>query len=166
MAFRNLDASVARLAARLEDDHSGRRIALVTHSFGDWVARRAIASATQHRVAALVSITPVLRTGIVPYLIHGLTGNLISEIEVINDPMRASADASVDKKIKRLVLWAQLDAYVRPLDIDGDDTIAVHHFLSTHLSIILQPNSLRLITRFLFPTPATTCGLGETHARE
>ncbi|WP_372716482.1 hypothetical protein [Novipirellula sp.] len=151
MIFRNLEKSVARLSSELQSQSSSGSIALVTHSFGDWVARRAIAASRSHHVSALVSIAPVMQAGIVPDLLHLATGNLIPEVAVMGDPVRANCDASVEGRVRRLVIWASMDLYVRPVEIDEHPNASVHHLVGSHLTVAMQPNSLRLISQFLFP---------------
>ncbi|WP_345322421.1 hypothetical protein [Novipirellula rosea] len=150
MIFRNLEKSVARLTSELQAQRSSGSIALVTHSFGDWVARRAIAASRSHHVSALVSIAPVMQAGIVPDLLHLATGNLIPEIAVMGDPVRANCDASVDASVRRLVIWASMDLYVRPVEIDEHPNASIHHLIGSHLTVAMQPNSLQLISQFLF----------------
>ena len=155
MVFRNLDRSVARLKTLLKEPRSGGSIALVTHSFGDWVARRAIAESQSHPVSALVSIAPVFRAGLVPTLLHQTTCNLIPEVAVMGDPVRASCNSHLDQHVRRLVIWATVDAYVRPVDFDVAPLPTVHRLTGTHMSVAMQPNSLRLIEQFLFAPTAS-----------
>ncbi|WP_144057487.1 hypothetical protein [Novipirellula maiorica] len=152
MIFRNLEKSVARLQSTLQEHRSSGSIALVTHSFGDWIARRAITESRSHHVSSLVSIAPVMQAGIVPDLLHHATGNVIPEIAVMGDPLRANCDADVDANVRRLVIWANIDMYVRPVELDENSAATVHHLVGSHLTVAMQPNSLRLITQFLFPT--------------
>ncbi|GAA5505801.1 hypothetical protein [Novipirellula caenicola] len=151
LIFRDLEESVARLQRTLQEHQSGGAIALVTHSFGDWVARRAITASRSHQVSSLVSIAPVMQAGLVPDLLHHATGDVIPEVAVMGDPVRANCDADVDASVRRLVIWASMDLYVRPVEIDEHPNATVHHLIGSHLTVAMQPNSLRLISQFLFP---------------
>ena len=76
-AIRDVDESVRRLAGMLAESSEDRSVALVTHSFGDWVARQAVARTAQPHVDALVSIAPVMRAGLFAKGLHVVSGNLI-----------------------------------------------------------------------------------------
>jgi len=91
-----------------------------------------------------------MQAGIVPDLLHLATGNLIPEIAVMGDPVRANCDASVDASVRRLVIWASMDLYVRPVEIDEHPNASIHHLIGSHLTVAMQPNSLQLISQFLF----------------
>lgn len=147
--FRDVDASVARLADWIQDDRSDTRLAIVTHSFGDWLARRAIAQTPNHRVAALASIAPVMRSGCVINAIHYLGGDFIPEIAIIANPSRASENLNCDPSIRRMVIWARIDLGVRAIDLRQLAHVQTHRTAATHLSIIMQPNVHGLIERFL-----------------
>lgn len=166
LAFRDLDRSVDRLSEMLCDDvpgEPGDSIALVTHSFGDWVARNAIGRTPQHRVHTLISITPALRPGPLLHLLRFASGNLLPEVRVIMDAPRAAANIDCNAVPRRIVIWAKADACVRPIDLAGIREIEIQHFLATHLTVILQPNVLKMIERCVFsdvakdsPSPPTT----------
>ncbi len=148
--FRDVDASVARLSDWIRADDSETSLAIVTHSFGDWIARRAIAQTPDHRVAALASIAPVMRSGCVVNAIHYAGGDFIPEIAIIADPERASENLDCDPtSVRRLVVWAKIDIGVRMINLSHLSHINTRRVAATHLSVIMQPNVHAMIERFL-----------------
>ncbi|MCM2370585.1 esterase/lipase family protein [Aporhodopirellula aestuarii] len=148
--FRNVEKSVSRLADMISDDSSDQCFGIVTHSFGDWIARQAIASVKDHRVGALVSLAPVMGCGHIPKLMHLLGGDLIPEIAIISDREQAQAALDCDAKLKRMVIWAQIDFGVHRVDLSGLPDIDVRLAAATHLSVVMQPNVHTIIEKFLF----------------
>ena len=149
IVFRRIDDSVQRLAAILAQDTHDRSIAIITHSFGDWVARQAIAQASHSHVAALVSVAPVMRTGLVPSGLHLLSGNLIPEIKVIVDANQAAENLDCDDQVRRLVIWARADACVRSVPLNHISDLQAERFAATHLTVIFQPGVLKRIETYL-----------------
>ncbi|MFG0286846.1 MAG: esterase/lipase family protein [Rhodopirellula sp. JB044] len=149
-AFRNTETSVQRLSTFITDAGREERIGIVTHSFGDWVARQAIASSPNHRVDALVSIAPVIRCGFVPNVMHYLGGDLMPEIAIIANAERASESLDCDRSLRRMVIWASIDLGVGRADLNHLPHVKVHRVAATHLSIVLQPNVFRLVETSLF----------------
>tara|TARA_R110002049_G_scaffold182485_2_gene350372 strand:+ start:113435 stop:113971 length:537 start_codon:yes stop_codon:yes gene_type:complete len=151
LAFRKLDSSVDRLATRIAGDPGDdQAIGIVTHSFGDWVARAALAKQKTHRVGALVSIAPVMRAGFLPTLAYLLTGNLIPEIAVILDRNQASANIDCDPNLRRMVVWSKFDESLRRVDLAKYKNIQTRDVAATHLTIVLQRNVHRLVNDCLF----------------
>jgi pimeloyl-ACP methyl ester carboxylesterase len=151
IAFRNLDRSIDRLAGMLSEGDQEDSVGIVTHSFGDWVARQAIARAPEHRVTALVSVAPAMRPGLFIYALYLVSRNLIPEVAVIMDPSKAEANVDCDDQVRRLVIWAKADECVRSIDLHHVQGIEVERVLATHLSVVLQPSVLAKIERNLFP---------------
>lgn len=153
VAFRDLHRSVDRLATAIRiadsvpDDH--RDVALVTHSFGDWVARAAIRSTPRHRIAALVSITPVMRGGWLFAITSRLGGGCIPEVSVIADAERASANLQCDANLTRLVIWARLDGLLRSVNLSDFANVTEQSVWSSHLSAIVQPSIGRMVVDFV-----------------
>jgi hypothetical protein len=150
LAFRSLDRSVDRMADAIagDADRDGS-IGIITHSFGDWVARAAIAKSRQHRVTTMVSLAPVMRAGFLPSLLYGMTWNLLPEISVIMNRTKASANLDCDNRVRRLVIWSRFDESLRSVPLDGIPNLRVQQVWATHLSITWQPNVLRLVKEFL-----------------
>ncbi len=150
LAFRHLEASIDRLADQIAGDPEvDGSIGLVTHSFGDWIARAAIARQPYHRVRKLVSVAPVMRAGFLPFLSHMLTGNLVPEIAVIMDRERASANVDCDPRVRRLVIWSRFDESLRRIDLTEIKNLETCQVIATHLSIVMQPNVIRMVSRFM-----------------
>ena len=150
IAFRDLDQSVARLAAMIAGgDDEQEVIGIVTHSFGDWIARQAIARSAHHRVAALVSLAPAMSAGLLPIGLYCLSGNTIPEIGVLMEPSRALANLDCDRRVHRLVIWAKTDESVRETELHHLPEINVERVVATHLTVIFQPNVMRMIHEFL-----------------
>jgi hypothetical protein len=147
--FRNIQCSINRLADRIDGDNQGQSIAIVTHSFGDWVARQAIAQVSSHNVAALASVAPVMRSGLVPFGLRLVSGNLIPEVKIITNRQRAAANLNLGDQVRRLVIWAKVDECVRCVPLDH--LAKVQHVTATHLTVILQSNVLRMVEEFIFP---------------
>ena len=150
LAFRKIDNSIGRLTELIEAGPDRRTTAIVTHSFGDWVARQAIARASSSHVSALVSVAPVMRAGFLPALVQMVSGNLIPEIKIIMNPDRASKNLDCDSAVDRLVLWARFDECLRSVDLGHISNLETQQVLATHLSIVLQPNVMSRIEAFLF----------------
>lgn len=148
-AFRNVENSVSRLIEKIGSDPETPRLAIVTHSFGDWVARQAIARTPDHRVAALVSIAPVMACGLVPRVLHWLGGDILPEIAIIANADRAAAALQCDPSLRRMVIWAASDIAVARVDLSHLRNVETHRINATHLSVVLQPNVHRLVQRFL-----------------
>ena len=158
MIFRNLKASVDRLAEQLADVPSGAAVGLVTHSFGDWVARQAIARNPNHRVVAVVSLTPALSPGLLPWLLYLTSGRLIPEVAVMFDRHRCCEHLSLRDPSgnqsapppRRLVIWSRIDESVRRVSLAEQAHIGVETYWATHMTIGLRPLIGRRIERFLF----------------
>jgi pimeloyl-ACP methyl ester carboxylesterase len=151
LAFRQLETSIDRMAERIAGDPQREgSIGIVTHSFGDWVARAAIAKHPNHRVSTLVSLAPVMRGGLLMCLAYALTGNIIPEIAVVMDAKRAAANLDCDSRIRRLVVWSKCDESLRSIDLSQINRIEVRRVIATHLSIVLQPSVHRLVRDFMF----------------
>jgi hypothetical protein len=151
--FRNPERSVARLAASLDAEDSSRSIAIVTHSFGDWVARQAIARTANTRTAALVSVAPVMQAGWVTRGMRLVSRDLIPELNIITDPQQSAQQLDCGGSLRRLVIWAKADIWVRPVPLDHVSNVGVQCVAATHLTAIAHPNVLKMIQAFLFPDP-------------
>lgn len=152
LVFRRLEQSVDRLAAEIRGDGNNQNdsIALVSHSFGDWVARAAIAKQPDHRVSHLVSVAPVMRAGALAYLAYALGGGLAPEMRVIMNRERAAENVDLDARVQRLVIWSRLDESLREIDLTHLPNVDVRRVWGTHFTVIVQANVRRMIGQFLF----------------
>jgi hypothetical protein len=166
IVFRSLESSVDRLAEAISGDASSDgAIGIVTHSFGDWVARAAIAKCKRHRVRALVSLAPVMRAGFLPSVLYLLTGNLIPEIKVIMDKGTASANLDCDHQMRRLVIWSRFDESLRRVPLDDLPNVEVQQIYGTHLSMVWQPNVIYRVNEFLFRNVSTSSQIEKPECR-
>ena len=150
MLCRNLEQSVNRLRDALLDQQAcGRTVAVVTHSFGDWIVRQAIADLPSPPIEALVSIAPIIAASPMAKLLKLLGGGIFSEVPVMADADQAGKNSLIDKRIRRLVIWATFDVWIQPIEFPSDLNITVRRRWATHLSIVLQPNVHRLVTEFI-----------------
>lgn len=150
MVCRSLDQSIDLLRRELEKAiHDDASLAIVTHSFGDWMVRQAIAQSSRSTVAALVSLTPVIGPSPFAKVLKCLGGGCVSEIAVMTDSIRAGEHANLNSSIRRMVVWAAIDLWVRAIEFENVENIEVRRCLATHLSIALQPNIHQQINQFL-----------------
>jgi hypothetical protein len=151
LIFRSLEISVNRLADAISGDaNTDGGIGIVTHSFGDWIARAAIAKSHRHCVRAMVSLAPVMRAGFLPSMLYLLTGNLIPEIEVIMDNEKAFANLDCDCRIRRLVIWSRFDESLRSIPLDHLHNVEVLRVYGTHLSMTFQSNVIARVNEYLY----------------
>ena len=142
--------SINALAAAIAGDADQEgEIGIVTHSFGDWIARAAIARSLCHRVTAMVSLAPVMRAGFLTTLLYGLTGNMIPEIRVIMNRNTASANLDCDDRIRRLVIWSRFEESLRSVPLEGIQNLQVQRIWATHFSITWQSNVTRVVHQFM-----------------
>ena len=148
--FSELDVTVNALAGKLRtESQAGRRIGLVSHSFGDWVARSALAEAGDVRISKLISITPVATRVPLARWIHWFSGRLIPEIRIMADEEKAGEHLVVSPAIEHIIFWARWDLIVRrPRPWPNPKTR--HRLLrGTHVSLAFQPNLWRAVAEEL-----------------
>lgn len=156
VVHRELDRSIGRLRDALAQQPSdGGGTAVLSHSFGDWVVRQALADFADPPISALVSVAPLMGVSPIGLLLRTLGCGRIAEVPVMTNAACAARGTRLDPRIRRLVIWAHLDLWVRPVTLLPADNLSVQHYWATHLSIILQPNVHQRIRRFLSPAPST-----------
>lgn len=151
LAYRDLDESVRRLSQAIAVGSEKDRLGIVTHSFGDWVIRQAIANTPDHRVDTLVSIAPVMEAGFLAKAYHTVFGDDMPEIQVVIDPEQAAANINCDPRVRRTVIWAKADESIREVDLSDLPNASIHRVAATHVTVILQPDVHRLVEQALFP---------------
>ncbi|TWT82421.1 hypothetical protein CA13_38840 [Planctomycetes bacterium CA13] len=149
---RSLQTSIDRLKCDLgrDADDADHSVAIVTHSFGDWVTRQAIAELPpNHHVTHLVSIAPIMTTSPIAMGLAAIGGGLISEVPVMARKKRASMNNRLNPNLNRLIIWAKADVWVRPVEFSNKPNLKIESVWASHLSVALQPNVHRKVCEFL-----------------
>jgi pimeloyl-ACP methyl ester carboxylesterase len=137
----------AALAAELNSTDD--RLGIISHSFGDWIVRGAIASTETKNVRKLISICPVATSVPTARLLSKFSLDVTPELQLMGDELRASAALNFNPSIDHLVLWATFDVFVfKPLQWPRAET-EHRSILGTHNSILFQPNIWRIIKYYL-----------------
>ena len=146
VVFGDSGLSVERLRARLADELPG--LGVVTHSFGDWLLRQAIAT-DPVTVTSLVSLVPVMASSRAAKLAMPV-GRRIPGIGVIASDRQAAGNLDVPPQLDRLVVWARFDPWVRqvPVTARNTRTVVVN---ATHNSLLWQPRVHRLVSDYFVP---------------
>lgn len=143
--FRNLDSSIERLHRDISAHEPG--IGVVTHSFGDWLFRQAVAGSACS-VTSLVSLVPVMRASTVAKLLAPL-GRIAPEIAVMAREDRSARALGTPPEIRRLVVWARFDPWVRRTALDAFENTRSVVVTGSHNSILWQPQVQRLAAAHL-----------------
>ena len=150
VVFKPPTQSVIRLCDHLT--RSDGPVALVTHSFGDWIARQSIDQLVRRGdwmpVRAVVSLAPVWVDAPAARLAAKLGGRFLPEIAVMSDPEAAARAVTLPPTIERLVVWATFEPWVRPIAPRGVEA-EVRFVAGTHNSIVLQRHVWDLVADFL-----------------
>ncbi|MBT8144039.1 MAG: hypothetical protein KJO55_05015 [Gammaproteobacteria bacterium] len=122
-----------------------RSIDVVTHSFGDWLFRQAMAEPCP-AVRRVVALAPVMRSSPVAAAANALgLGRLIPEVAVMASENRAGERPGLPTATRRLVVWARFDPWIRRPALDDSQTVVT----GTHNSIVLMPAVHRLVRDYL-----------------
>jgi len=143
--FGKLDTSVERLQAAVADSGAA---GIVTHSFGDWLLRRAAAENELPSVRALVSLVPVMTSSLAARLLRPL-GAIAPEVAVMASDERAGRHLQTPLTMDRLVVWSRLDPWVRRVATDDLDNTRATVVPGTHNTVIWQPGVQRLTAEHL-----------------
>ena len=121
----------------LEFKRLGREVLLVSHSYGDWIARRAICTHGAEP-ACLISLCPVLTAVPLARLARLLRVDIIPELRLLADAERSAEHCLIPDTIHRAILWASFELVVgKPESLERRlETISL---LATHNSVIFQP---------------------------
>ena len=152
IVFRDLEKSVRLLREELIRQQN-RDVAIVSHRFGDWIVRQAIADLPDPPIRALVSVAPIMAASPFFKVLRCLGGSCVAEVPIMADVARSAANVSIDPRIRRLVLWARIDPWVRPYSLVPQANLHVRWCWATHLTIVWQPNVHRIIQAFLTADP-------------
>jgi hypothetical protein len=143
--FGELETSIARLSACLRE-HTGS-LGVVTHSFGDWLFRQVAGRGGADNVARLVSLVPVMGASYAARWVAPL-GKLVPELGVMASAERAAAALQTPAEIRRLIVWARIDPWVRRVAAQCENT-HVTVVPGTHNTLLWQPRVHRLIVEHL-----------------
>ena len=141
-------ASVAALRDDLTRD--GSPIAVVSHSFGDWLARRAIAGRDCGPIERLISIAPVTTRLPLTPLVRQARLDRVPELRVMTDSQAAEVPIAAADCRSRLVLWPTVELIVARALPPGDTVpTEERRIVGTHNSLPWQPGVHRLIAQTL-----------------
>jgi len=141
----------ARIVAALANElrNANQRIGIVSHSFGDWIVRGAIAQSKTKDVGKLISICPVTTSVPTARLLRKVSLDVTPELQLMCDEFRSSASLDFNSSIDHLVLWATFDVFVfKPSPWPREET-EHRSVLGTHNSILFQPNIWQVVRDFL-----------------
>jgi len=148
--FRSFSDGVQRLGNVLQaSEERSTPLVVVTHSFGDWMLRQALAGLPTHRVIGVVSLAPVMQSLPLARLARYAGLGIVPEVPVMSDAVRASEHLQCLADLDHLVVWASLDWLVPPADLPKSDQREIRRVVATHLSIVLQPNTYAIVGEFL-----------------
>ncbi|WP_283435059.1 hypothetical protein [Neorhodopirellula lusitana] len=151
VVMRDTRESVQRLGKLIRPEGLDDSVGIVSHSFGDWVSRQAIANTPDHCVRQLVSVTPGLKLGLITAGLHMATLGCIPELNILSDPDSAFLNLDLDdrlpldNRVRRTVIWSRIDECVRKVSLEAVPSIEVLDVWATHLTAVLQPNVMRMI---------------------
>ena len=143
-----VDVNVAAMGEFLSTVPRELRLAIVTHSFGDWIVRRWMCDGGAPRLSALVSLAPVLTTNFASRMVGHLTGDRIDEIAIMRNPARAEANRCIAPTVRHLAVWPRVETWIRRQTYRGGHTMETAVW-GTHNSIVMQPGVMRTVEKFL-----------------
>ena len=152
--FGDLETSIERLIRRLNDS---RAEGVVTHSFGDWLFRRAAARRGAGAVKSLVSLVPVMTSSLAARLLEPLRV-VVPEVGVMADEHLAASDLQTPPGMDRLVVWSRVDPWVSRIETDALIDTRATTVAGTHNTVLWQPGVQNLCAEHLLK------GLGGTRA--
>ncbi|QDV62925.1 esterase/lipase family protein [Crateriforma conspicua] len=140
--FSNLSKTVGQLRDRIDAGPVDRWV-LVTHSFGDWVARAALACrdhSESPKVIKAVSIAPVIDAVPMARRVRPLLGRFSQEIRIMSD--RQAVQSDYPPNVQRIVLWTRWEWLMKapPSDLHELKTIN-----ATHNSVLFQPAGIAAV---------------------
>lgn len=133
--FADVELNLAELSAQL--DHTNPHI-VITHSYGDWMARAAL-GISEYRPQGMIAISPVVRS--VP-LIRALPNWLernVPEFVVMRNEQRAAVNLQPAMEQRRMIYWARGELLVDPNLPEHHRCRRQRFFWGTHNSLLFQP---------------------------
>jgi pimeloyl-ACP methyl ester carboxylesterase len=141
--FRDLDATLQQLAFRL-DAHEEESVAIVSHSFGDWIARSALHRMQGNAVASLVSVCPVVTSVAAAKFAQKISGDLVPELAVMASEDHSEVSIPDEMSIRRSMVWARGETLIRRDEkMTGNER--ERRVFALHNSILFQPNGWKVI---------------------
>ncbi len=141
--FTDPDSIIDRFVIKLAE-HSPHSVAIVAHSFGDWVVRSALRRSRVRSVKALVSVCPVVTRVAAARLAMKVGGGLIPELAVMADKARCEVQIPEELNIARSVIWARGELLISQ-GHGLSDRVRQRRVLASHNSVLFQPNGWRAI---------------------
>lgn len=130
--------TIVKLADEL-DSYPDRSVAIVAHSFGDWIARSALNRTRKRSVSKMVSTCPVVSAVPVAKLAQKMTGDWIPEFSIMASDERTKVDVPLHLQIQQSNIWARGEMLVRRTD-ERDSRIRERFVWASHNSVLFQPN--------------------------
>jgi pimeloyl-ACP methyl ester carboxylesterase len=121
-------------------------LALVGHSFGDWVIRHVLDSLTENPTH-IVSIGPVVHPPRGIRLARKIAGRRYAELNLLADHETLANPIELPPMVRHLVLWPSIDFWFRRGPYGSPQTLQRTIF-GTHDSLLFQPNVRRLMDQF------------------
>ncbi|QDT03078.1 Alpha/beta hydrolase family protein [Rubripirellula lacrimiformis] len=132
--FVDLEVSVTSLADQLSALDSPQ-IAIVTHSFGDWLTRSALQRIQSPRQIRLISLCPVTTNVPIVTLTSPLSQYITPELRIMSQAASAEVSLPNSLDIRRTVIHAKGDLLVRQQVADDQRFV-----VASHNSVLFQPN--------------------------
>lgn len=143
--FDDPQSNVDFLSSKLQQEkEKGTSVSIVAHSFGDWIARQALASAADSSVDQWISIAPVKREVKIAQLIHRFTRDHLSEISIMSNRERAAQEPIPEGDIHHETILATWDWFLTRATEKCNYKVT-----GTHNSILFTPKLWRLVEQIL-----------------
>ncbi|QDT11932.1 hypothetical protein K239x_39340 [Planctomycetes bacterium K23_9] len=141
--FTDLDRTLDQLALRF-DQHTDGSVAVVAHSFGDWVVRSALHRMKSRAVNSLVSVCPVVTSVAAAEILSQVSSDLVPELTVMANVEQSEVPLPNQMNIKRSLVWARGETLVRrPKDLAMYDR--ERRVFAFHNTILFQFNGWKAI---------------------
>lgn len=129
-------------------------LAVISHSFGDWIVRELMSRSGVRRPTHLVSLAPVVKSNLASQWIGKWVGDRCGELAVMRDAERASQNLTVPASVRHLVMWPKFDPWIQKGHYQSPQTID-ETIWATHNSAPMQPGVMRRVEQFLRCQTAT-----------
>ncbi|WP_442506718.1 esterase/lipase family protein [Novipirellula sp. SH528] len=148
--FTDIEATIRSLASEIQSRRShSQHLAIVTHSFGDWIARSALQRIEHHPPTRVVSICPVTTRIVVASFMSQLTRRVLPELSVMSNQSLAEVPLPSAPSITHRVIWASGELLVPRYIPDPHPSLKETTVLGMHNSVLWQPNLWRQVKKDL-----------------